>query len=153
MTRVMFICHGNICRSTMAEFVFRDMVEKLGMGDKFTVSSSATSREEIGSPVYPGTKKILNSLNISCEGKYAVQLTKSDYDKYDYLLCMDDMNIRNALKIIGSDKDNKLKRLLDFTDKPRNIADPWYTGDFEKTFEDVLEGCQALLKHIESLDN
>ena len=148
MPKVLFICHCNICRSTMCEFVFRDMVQKQGLGDRFHIESAATSREEIGNPVHYGTRNKLKQLGISTEGKYAVQMIRKDYDKYDLLLGMDTWNIRNMLRITGGDPDNKIHRLLDFTTEPRDIADPWYTGDFDTTYEDVYEGCIALLQHF-----
>lgn len=145
MIKVLFICHGNICRSPMAEYVFRDMVTKRNLSLEFTIASAATSTEEIGNPVHPGTRKILQEkLGINPYGKTAVQLRKSDYDKYDYILGMDERNITNILRIIGTDPEGKVKRLLDFTDSPRDIADPWYTRNFERTYQDVVEGCEAL---------
>lgn len=149
MIRILFICHGNICRSPMAEFVFKDMTEKLGIGDKFFVASAATSYEEIGSPVHRGTAKILDGLGISYFDKRAVHLEKSDYEKYDYLVCMDSANVRNTLRIIGDDKEKKIYKLLEFADSMEDVADPWYTGDFERTYKDVLKGCKGLLKYIE----
>ena len=131
--KILFVCHGNICRSPMAEFVFRDMVQKQGLGDRFHVASAATSREEIGNPVHPGTTRKLRELGISTKGKYAVQMTRKDYEDYDYLIGMETWNIRNMNKIIGSDPDHKVHRLLDFSDRPRDIADPWYTGNFDVT--------------------
>ena len=148
MTKVMFVCHGNICRSTMAEFVFRDMVKKQGLGDEIYVASSATSREEIGNPVHPGTRNKLRQKGISTDGKFAVQLRRADYEEYDYLIGMEQINIRNMLRILGGDPDGKVCRLLDFTKHPRDIDDPWYTGDFESTYADVYEGCTALLEEI-----
>ncbi len=148
MVKVMFVCHGNICRSPMAEFVFRKMVEEKYLLDKFHIASSATSREEIGNSVHHGTKRKLSQVGISCEGKTAVQLTKKDYESYDFILCMESYNVKNALRIIGEDKDGKLCRLLDFSTSPRDIADPWYTGNFEDTYKDIIEGCEALLEHI-----
>ncbi|MBE7050154.1 MAG: low molecular weight phosphotyrosine protein phosphatase [Ruminococcaceae bacterium] len=145
MIKIMFICHGNICRSPMAEFVMKDMIEKEGLSDRIFVSSSATSTEEIGNPPHRGTRKILDSLGISYDGKYAVQLKKSDYDDYDYLVCMDSYNIRNAARIIGDDPCGKLCKLLDFAGGG-DISDPWYTGDFDLTYEDVKRGCEGLLK-------
>lgn len=144
----MFVCHGNICRSPMAEHVFRHMVEKKGISNKFHIASSATSTEEIGNAVHHGTKRKLREVGISCDEKYAVQLTKKDYIDYDYILCMDSNNIRNTMKIICKDEEKKVCRLLDYSDKPRDIADPWYTGNFEITYQDILEGCEVLLKHI-----
>ena len=148
MIKVLFICHGNICRSPMAEFVFRDMVKKAGLSDKVYIASAATSREELGNPVHHGTVRKLSPLGISTKGKYAVQMTKADYDEYDMLLAMDQYNIRNMLRIVGSDPENKIMRLLDLTDHPRDIADPWYTGNFDETYNDILEGCEALIKKL-----
>ena len=148
MVKIMFVCHGNICRSPMAEFVFRHMVEEKHISDKFCIASSATSREEIGNSVHRGTKGKLREVGISCEGKTAVQLTKKDYEIYDYIICMESYNIKNVLRIIGDDKDGKIHRLLDFSTHPRDIADPWYTGNFDETYKDIKEGCAALLEHI-----
>lgn len=148
MIKILFICHGNICRSPMAEFVMRDMVTKRGLGGQFYIASSATSREEIGNPVHPGTRKKLKELGISTAGKYAVQLKKKDYQEYDYLIGMDEWNIRNILRIVGSDPQGKVHKLLEFAGSGRDIADPWYTGNFEVTYEDIREGCEGLLSHI-----
>lgn len=148
MTKILFICHGNICRSPMAEFVMRDLVEKNGLSNDFIIKSAATSREEIGSGVYPPVKQILNEMGISTKGKTAVQVTKDDYIRYDYLICMDTHNLRNLRFIIGDDTKGKVYRLLDFTNTPRDVADPWYTDDFETTRQDVILGCNALLQHI-----
>ena len=147
MIKIMFVCHGNICRSTMAEFVLKDMVKKLGISDEFYIASSATSREEIGNPVHHGTRKILKEHGISCDGKVAVQLTKKDYETYDHIIPMDTMNVRNINRIIGNDSLGKVKKLLDFADGG-NIADPWYTGNFQDTYRDVITGCKALLKYL-----
>ncbi len=149
MTKIMFICHGNICRSPMAEFVFKDMVAKLGRSDEFCVASAATSYEEIGNSVHYGTAKILDGLGISYKGKRAVHLEKSDYAKYDYLICMDRANVRNTLRIMGADPENKIYKLLEFTDSDADVADPWYTGNFDVTYRDVVAGCRALLKAID----
>lgn len=152
----MFVCHGNICRSPMAEFIFRKMVNERGLGESFSAYSSATSTEEIwgnvGNPVYPPAKKELLKHGITCEGKRAVQLKKSDYDRYDLFLCMDSMNVRNALRILGSDKDNKVKKLMDYTDEKGDVADPWYTGRFDVTYRDIEKGCIALLKELTEND-
>lgn len=148
MIKIMFVCHGNICRSPMAEFVFRHMVEKKHLSDKFCITSSATSREEIGNSVHSGTKRKLSEVGIPCEGKTAIQLTKKDYEIYDYIICMESYNIKNALRIVGADKDRKIHRLLDFTSRPRDIADPWYTGNFDETYNDIIEGCEALLDYV-----
>lgn len=148
MIKILFVCHGNICRSPMAEFVFRDMVQKRGMGNLFSIASSATSREEIGNPVHHGTRQKLKEFGISTAGKCAVQLQKRDYSEYDYIIGMESQNIRNINRIIGADKEHKVQRLLDFSANPRDIADPWYTGDFERTYDDVVEGCEGLLQYI-----
>lgn len=148
MIKVLFVCLGNICRSPMAEFVFRDLVNKREMGDLFSVSSAATSREELGSPVHYGTVQKLKEVGISTAGKYAVQLKKQDYVNYDYIIGMEYRNIRNIERIIGADPLHKVHRLLDFSVNPRDIADPWYTGNFEKTYKDVAEGCEGLLEYI-----
>ena len=150
--KILFVCHGNICRSPMAEFVLKNMAEKMGISDKFLIASSATSHEEIwggvGNPVYPPAREELAKHGIGCEGKRAVQLTKSDYDKYDYLLCMDNTNMRNARRIIGSDPDDKLCLLLSFTGYAGSIADPWYFGNFDRTYSDIVRGCNAFLKYL-----
>lgn len=149
MTKILFVCHGNICRSPMAEFLFKDMIEKKGQSNAFEIASAATSTEEIGNPVHRGTKAKLQELGISTSGKVAVQLTKADYDYYDYLLGMDEWNIRNIMRIIGSDPRHKVRRLLDYSDSPRDIADPWYTGDFQRTYEDILEGLTAMYDSLQ----
>ncbi|MGM9552312.1 MAG: low molecular weight protein-tyrosine-phosphatase [Clostridia bacterium] len=146
MIRVMFVCHGNICRSTMAEFLFRDFVEKQGMGDKFCIASSATSREEIGNGVHYGTARVLDRLGIDYSKKRAVQLTKADFDKYDYFIGMDDANIRNMTRILGTD-DNVYK-FLEFAGESGDIADPWYTGNFEETYRDVVKGCRSFFEYL-----
>ncbi len=148
MIKVLFICHGNICRSPMAEFVFKDMVKKQGLEKDFYIASAATSMEEIGNPVHYGTRNKLRQYNISTSGKYAVRLERSDYNKYDYLIGMEQVNVRNILRIVGDDPQGKVTRLLDYSDRPRDIADPWYTGNFDLTYDEVLEGCEALLQHI-----
>lgn len=152
MKRIMFVCHGNICRSPMAEFIFKKMLSEEKLTEKFVVASSATSTEEIwgdvGNPVYPPAKRELLKHGITCEGKRAVQLKKSDYDKYDYFIAMDSMNVRNIMRIFGSDKDGKVSRLLDHTDEKRDVADPWYTDRFDVTYSDIEKGCRALLKEL-----
>ena len=150
MIKILFICHGNICRSPMAEFVMRDIVNRAGYGNEFHIASAATSTEEIGNPVHYGTKKKLREVGISTDGKYAVQLKKSDYRNYDYLIGMDSMNRRNILRIIGNDPENKVYNLLEFAGESGDIADPWYTGNFDRTYEDVLRGCQALWEHLKN---
>mgnify|MGYP000964640501 CR=1 FL=1 len=148
MIGIMFVCHGNICRSPMAEFVLKDMVKKQGIKDKFFIASSATSTEEIDNPVHRGTGDKLSKFSISTDGKYAVQFTKLDYQKYDYIIGMDEYNIRNILRIIGQDPENKVTKLFDFSDTLGDIADPWYTGNFDETYDDIKVGCEALLKYI-----
>lgn len=148
MTRILFVCHGNICRSPMAEFVMKDLVKKAGLEDQFQIASAATSTEEIGNPVYPPARRKLAEHGISCAGKTARQLTKADYALYDLLIGMDRANIRNMARICSGDPDGKIKRLLDFADRPGDVADPWYTGDFDATWRNVLEGCQRMLARL-----
>ena len=149
MTNILFICHGNICRSPMAEMVFKDMIRKQHLESKFYINSAATSREEIGNGVHYGTRRKLQQEGILCSDHRAIQVTKADYDKYDHLIVMDSHNIRNLMRIIGSDPQNKVSMLLDFTErKGQSIADPWYTGNFDETYRDVVEGCEGLLKYL-----
>lgn len=148
MIKILFVCHGNICRSPMAEFVMKDLVKKAGLEKEFFIASAATSTEEIGNPVYPPARRRLAQAGISCDGKHAVQLTKKDYEKYDYIIGMEQVNIRNIMRIVGDDPQKKVYRLLDFTGQPGDIADPWYTGDFDTTYEQVLAGCEGLLKEL-----
>ena len=148
----MFVCHGNICRSPMAEFIFKDMIRKQGLEQDFVVCSCATSTEEIwgdvGNPVYPPAQKELKKHGISCEGKRAVQLKKSDYDKYDLFIAMDSMNLRNIGRIFGNDPQNKVHKMMDYTDRKGDVADPWYTGRFDVTYTDILDGCKGLLESL-----
>ncbi|MGI6096140.1 MAG: low molecular weight protein-tyrosine-phosphatase [Lachnospiraceae bacterium] len=148
MIKVLFVCHGNICRSPMAEFMMKDLVAKEGIADQFYIASAATSTEEIGNPVHHGTRNKLRQVGISTAGKYAVQMTRQDYRKYDYLIGMDQWNMRNMMRILKDDPDHKVFRFLDFGDSPRDIADPWYTGDFETTYTDICEGCQAFWRYL-----
>ncbi len=152
MIRIMFVCHGNICRSPMAEIIFRDMVEKRGVGDRFFVSSSATSTEEIfcgvGNPVYPPARAELEKHGLSAGGKRAVQLKKSDYSKYDLFVAMDDANIRNIGYIFGVDPEGKVSKLMDHTPKGGSVADPWYSGKFDVTYRDIYLGCECLLNEL-----
>lgn len=148
MIKILFVCHGNICRSPMAEFILKDMVKKQGIADQFCIASAATSTEEIGNPVHYGTRNKLAQYGISVAGKYAVQMEKSDYAKYDFLLGMDEWNIRNMKRITGKDPEHKIHMLLDFTKNPRAIADPWYTGNFDVTYDDIKEGCEAFLRYL-----
>ena len=148
MHRVLFVCHGNICRSPMAEFVMKDLVRKAGLEDEFSIASAATSTEEIGNPVYPPARRKLAEHGIGCAGKTARQLRREDYDRYDLLIGMDGTNLRNMRRICGGDPAGKLSLLLDWTGRPGDVADPWYTGDFEATWRDVAAGCAALLAYL-----
>lgn len=193
MVKILFICHGNICRSPMAEFILKDMLQKNGLAGAFFVASAATSDEEIwrgvGNPVYPPAKKILAAHGISCEGKRAVQLKRSDYETYDYLICMDDRNISNARRILGGDPEGKLHKLMEYADGTqgrsmpghtgktqkvadcghtaemwyetdvkqgryaRDVADPWYTGDFETAYADIVSGCEGFLRWLKKAES
>ena len=153
MIKILFICHGNICRSPMAEFIMKDTLTRKHLQDQFYIASAATSTEEIwngvGNPVYPPAREELAKHGISCDGKRAVQVTKADYQKYDYLICMDSNNIRNLMRIIGKDPDNKVSLLLDYTDrKGASIADPWYTGNFTATYRDIVDGLDGFMKYL-----
>ena len=146
--KILFICHGNICRSPMAEFVMKDMVRKEGLEDRFEIASAATSAEELGNPVYPPARERLRRAGISCAGKTARRMTRADYDTFDLLVGMDRQNLRNMLRIAGGDPEGKIRLLLSFAGRDREVADPWYTGDFDATFDDVTVGCAALLEEI-----
>ncbi len=148
MIKILFVCLGNICRSPMAEFVMKDMVKKAGLEGQFQIDSAATSREEIGNPVYPPARRKLAEHGIDCAGKTACQLTPGDYAAYDLLIGMDAANLRDMLRICGGDPEKKIRLLLDDASHPRSVADPWYTGDFETTWRDVNEGCGNLLKSM-----
>ena len=148
MMKILFVCHGNICRSPMAEFVMKDLVEKAGRSPDFYIESAAVSAEELGNPVYPPARRELATHGISCTGKTARQMTCSDYDRFDLLVCMDDSNLRRMERICGGDPQHKMSRLLDHTARPGDVADPWYTGDFSATWRDVMDGCTALLEKI-----
>ena len=152
MIKIMFVCHGNICRSPMAEFVMKKIVAENGLADEFRINSSATSTEEIGNGIHRGTKAKLTEMNIPFTSHHAVQITKSDYKEYDYIVAMDSMNLRNLQRIVGFDSEKKIHRLLDFTNYPRDVADPWYTGNFDVTYTDIENGCNALFKYISSHD-
>lgn len=149
MKKILFVCHGNICRSPMAEFVMKDLVQKAGLADHFYIESAATSTEEIGNEVYPPAKRKLAEHGISCKGKTARQMTRSDYQRFDLLIGMDDWNIRNMTRIAGGNPEGKIHKLLDYTARKGDVADPWYTGDFDATWRDVTEGCGELLKSLE----
>lgn len=152
MIKIMFVCHGNICRSPMAEFILKKMVSQKGIANDFVIASSATSTEEIwgdiGNPVYPPAKAELASHGISCEGKRAVQLQKSDYDKYDLFIGMDSANIRNMQRILGGDPKSKIRKLMDYTDRGGDVSDPWYSRRFDIAYRDIFDGCEALLKTL-----
>ena len=149
MIKVLFICHGNICRSPMAEFIFKDMLQKEKLSDKVEVASRATSKEEIGSPVYPKAKQELEKHGIGCVGKRAKQLEKSEYKDYDYIIAMDDMNVRNIERITErSVKEGKIRKLLEFAGSKEDISDPWYTRKFDVTYADIVRGCEGLMKDI-----
>lgn len=148
MIKILFVCHGNICRSPMAEFVMKDLVRQAGLADNFHIESAATSREELGNPVYPSAQAKLAQHGIGCAGKTARQLKAQDYAAYDLLLGMDLANIINMKRICGGDPENKICLLLDYAGRTgQEVADPWYTGDFEATWQDVLAGCRGLLEH------
>ena len=148
MKKILFVCHGNICRSPMAEFVMKKLVADAGLSDQFQIDSAATSTEEIGNPVYPPARRKLAEHGISCAGKTARQLTQRDYQYYDHLIAMDQNNIRNMMRMLGGDPDHKIDLLLSFTDKPHEVADPWYSGNFDATWRDCLAGCTALLQEL-----
>lgn len=147
MTKILFVCHGNICRSPLAEFLMKDLVQNRGLENDFYIESAATSREEIGNGVYPPVKRILNARGIDCSAKHARQMTRADYDKFDYIVCMDSKNLRN-MGYIATDTQGKYSRLLDYTSNPHDVADPWYSGDFATTEQEVEVGCEGLLKNI-----
>ncbi len=146
--KVMFVCHGNICRSPMAEFIFKDMVKKAGLEDMFIIKSSAVSFEEIGNPVYPPAKAKLAEHGISCDGKCAVHFEKDDYFYNDYILVMDSSNMRNILRITEGENDGRIKMLMSYTGSNASVFDPWYSGDFDEAYTDIYRGCAALLRFI-----
>ena len=153
MTKILFVCHGNICRSPMAEFVMKALVRRKGLAGDFEIASAATSREEIGNPVYPPARRKLAEHGISCEGHAARQMTRRDYVDYDLILGMDRANLRNILRITGGDPDNKITLLLYHAGRAgQEVADPWYTGDFEATWDDILQGCEGLLAELSEAD-
>jgi len=148
MKNILFVCHGNICRSPMAEFVMKKLVREMGLEDSFSIASAATSTEEIGNPVYPPVKRLLEAEGMDCSKKRARQIKKTDYRDYDLLIGMDEANLRNMRRFFGGDPENKIRLLLSYTERPGEVADPWYTGNFSATWTDVWEGCRGLLKAI-----
>ena len=148
MIKILFVCHGNICRSPMAEFIFRDLAERQGLAKRFEIASAATSREELGNGVYPPARRILAQHGIDCSGKTARQLTPADYAAWDYLIGMDEANRRNIRRICGGDPEGKISLLLDAAPQPREVADPWYTRDFQQAWDDISEGCRLLLERL-----
>lgn len=153
MIKILFCCHGNICRSPMAEFIMKYMVSKAGSADEFCIESAATSREEIGNDMYPPAKRCLDAHGVPHSRRRARQMTRDDYDRYDLLIGMDAANISNMTRIAGGDPEGKIYKLLSFAGSGRNVADPWYTDDFETTYRDVTEGCRALLEHLDNDNN
>lgn len=150
MKKILFVCLGNICRSPMAEFVMKDIVRKAGIEHEFEIASAATSTYEIGNPVYPPARQKLAENGIFCDGKTARQITKKDYDYYDYIIAMDHSNINNLKKMLGEDTKGKISLLMDYTSRPADVADPWYTGDFQATWNDVTEGCTEFLNFLKN---
>jgi len=150
MIKILFVCHGNICRSPMAEFIMKDLVARAGLADRFEIASAATSTEELGNPVYPPARRKLAEHGLGCEGKTARQMTRADYQHYDYLIAMDRMNLRNMRPFVGDDPEGKVSLLMSYAGRQREVADPWYTGDFETTWQDLNEGCRALLSTLQS---
>ncbi len=149
MIKILFVCHGNICRSTMAESVMTHLVKQRHLEHRFLISSAATSREEIGNGPHYGTVSKLRAVGIPVIPHRAVQMTKADYNRYDYLIGMDDANIRNMARIAGGDPENKIHKLLKYAGSSRAIADPWYTGNFDVTYDDIMEGCEAFLNSLD----
>ena len=148
MIKILFICHGNICRSTMAEYVMKHLVKQAGLEDCFYIDSAATSREEIGNPVHHGTRRKLAQMGVPCGDHRARQMTREDYESFDLLIGMDNANIRNMHRIAGGDAEGKISMMLDYTNRPGEVADPWYTGNFDETWDDVFEGCTGLLERL-----
>ena len=146
MIKILFVCHGNICRSPMSEFFMRDLLNKSGRSAE--IASAATSTEELGNSVYPPARRKLSEHGISCDGKTARQMTKRDYEYNDFIIAMERYNLRNMTRFVGDDPEGKVSLLLDWTDSPGDVADPWYTGDFETTYRDVEKGCRGLLEKL-----
>lgn len=148
MVKILFVCRGNICRSPMAEFIMRNLVKQAGRDNEFEIASCATSTEELGKPVYPPAKRKLEEQGICCEGKRARQMTLDDYSYYDYIIAMDNYNLRNMTRFVGEDEEGKVSLLMDYTDTPGDVADPWFMGNFDGTYNDILRGCKGLLGKI-----
>ena len=148
MIKILFICHGNICRSTMSEYVMKYLIDQAGLASEFYIDSAATSREEIGNGVHHGTRQKLKEVGIPCGNHRARQMMRRDYEEFDYIIGMDAWNLRNMNRITGGDPDGKIHLLLDYSKHPRDIADPWYTGNFDDTYRDVVEGCEAFMKYL-----
>ncbi|MBR3565934.1 MAG: low molecular weight phosphotyrosine protein phosphatase [Paludibacteraceae bacterium] len=148
MIRILFVCHGNICRSPMAEFVMKHLVAEQHLDNQFEIASAATSTEEIGNPVYPPARRELNSHGIECNGHHARQMTTDDYDYYNYIIAMDHYNLRNMQRFVGNDSERKVSLLMDWTDNPHDVADPWYTGDFRLTWQDIWQSCNAIFTKL-----
>ena len=146
--RILFVCHGNICRSPMAEFILKYLVEKAGIADNFEIASAATSTEEIGNDIYPPAKRILFQKGIKFESRQALQITRKDYDYYDFIIAMDENNLRNLKRMLGEDTKNKISLMMSYAGKHRDVADPWYTSDFETTYRDLIEGCEGFLRWL-----
>ena len=153
MIKIMFVCHGNICRSPMAELVLRNMLREKGMEDKALVCSRATSTEELGNPVYPPARAELAKHGISSDGKYSIQLKASDYNEQDLLIGMDSANIRNMHRMLGGDPDSKIIKFMTFAGEDRDVADPWFTGNFDVTYRDVVSGCSKIIEYIKENSN
>lgn len=152
MVKILFVCYGNICRSPMAEFMMKDLCEKSGVLDKVYIESAATSTEELGNPVHRGTRAVLDRLNIDYSGKRARQITKADYKNFDYIIGMEQMNKRDMLSFFNGDAEGKITLLMDYTDTPHDVADPWWTHNFEVTYADVKEGTEGLLQHLKKFE-
>ena len=150
LIKILFVCHGNICRSPMAEFIMKYLVKESGNEEKFFIESAATTNDEIGNDIYPNAKSELKKNSIPFERRQARKIKRSDYSKWDYIICMDNENLDDILYIMGGDEDNKVKLLLDFTGEHKEVSDPWYTRNFALAYSEIYRGCKALLKHLES---